>query len=90
MEYEMLDETVIRYVRGSFPNSPSGGMYLCRHPGKDSITVLKPRTPVTVHAVRGSLSACTGHAFVETNTGQFGWVAFQAAKGPGLTESLDF
>ena len=87
---EMLDQPVTRYVHGSYPNSPSGGMYLCRSPGKDGITVLKPHTPVTVHAVRGSLANSTGYAFVETNDGRYGWVAFRATRGMGLVESNDF
>lgn len=91
-EAEMLDQTVIRYVEGSFPKSNSGGMYLCKSPGKEQIALLKPHTPVTVHAVRGSLSESTGYAFVETGTGQFGWVAFQSTRGTGigLAETNDF
>ena len=89
---EMLDQTVIRYVEGSFPKSKSGGMYLCKSPGGEQIALLKPHTPVTVHAVRGSLSESTGYAFVETGTGQFGWVAFQSTRGTGtgLAETNDF
>ena len=88
----MLDQTVIRYVEGSFPKSKSGGMYLCKSPGAEQIALLKPHTPVTVHAVRGSLSESTGYAFVETGTGQFGWVAFQSTRGTGigLAETNDF
>ena len=91
-EAEMLDQTVIRYVEGSFPKSKSGGMYLCKSPGREQIALLKPHTPVTVHAVRGSLSESTGYAFVETGTGQFGWVAFQSTRGTGigLAETNDF
>lgn len=91
-EAEMLDQTVIRYVEGSFPKSKSGGMYLCKSPGGEQIALLKPHTPVTVHAVRGSLSESTGYAFVETGTGQFGWVAFQSTRGTGigLAETNDF
>lgn len=91
-EAEMLDQTVIRYVEGSFPKSKSGGMYLCKSPGAEQIALLKPHTPVTVHAVRGSLSESTGYAFVETGTGQFGWVAFQSTRGTGigLAETNDF
>lgn len=92
LESEMLDQTVIRYVEGSFPKSKSGGMYLCKSPGREQIALLKPHTPVTVHAVRGSLSESTGYAFVETGTGQFGWVAFQSTRGTGtgLAETNDF
>lgn len=92
LEAEMLDQTVIRYVEGSFPKSKSGGMYLCKSPGREQIALLKPHTPVTVHAVRGSLSESTGYAFVETGTGQFGWVAFQSTRGTGigLAETNDF
>ena len=92
LEAEMLDQTVIRYVEGSFPKSGSGGMYLCKSPGKERIDLLKPHTQVTVHAVRGSLSRSTGYAFVETGTGQLGWVAFQSTRGTGigLAETNDF
>ena len=87
---EMLDDPVTRYVRGSNPNSKSGGMYLCRKPSKSAIDLLSPHSPVTVIAVRGSLAKSTGHAFVETSDGRFGWVAFRATKGLGLTASNDF
>lgn len=91
-EYEVLDESVIRYVHGSHPNSSSGGMYLRRSPDKtnNSIRVLPPHTAVTVLAVRGSLKNSTGYAFVETPDGEYGWVNFQAATDIGLSETNDF
>ena len=91
-EYEVLDESVIRYVHGSHPNSSSGGMYLRRSPSKtgNSIRVLPPHTPVTVLAVRGSLKNSTGYAFVETPDGEYGWINFQAATDIGLSETNDF
>lgn len=87
---EMLYDTVVLYVRGSYPNSKSGGMYLNRSPGSDAIVLLKPHTPVTVHAVRGDLASKSGYAFVETGAGQYGWVAFRAKIGLGLCDTNDF
>lgn len=77
LEIEMLDQTVIRYVHGSHPNSSSGGMYLCRKPGESGIRVVKPRSPVTVLAVRGSLENSTGYAFVETTDAEYGWIRIE-------------
>ena len=92
IESEMLSNPITLYVEGSFPDSPSGGMYLCRSPGADRIEIVKPHTPVTAYAVRGNLSNKTGHAFVETGTGHFGWIAFQSQRGTGigLSETNDF
>lgn len=89
---EMLDQTVTLYVVGAWPNSPSGGMWMCKSPGENGIVVLKPHTPVTVHAVRGNLALKDGYAFVETSSGEYGWVNFKASRGTGvgLTDTNDF
>ena len=92
LKNEMLDSSVTLYVVGAWPNSPSGGMWMCESPGENGIVVLKPHTPVTVHAVRGSLALREGYAFVETGSGEFGWVNFKATRGTGvgLTDTNDF
>ena len=91
-DYEMLDESVIRYVHGSHPNSAAGGMYLRRGPSgtNNSIRVLLPHTEVTVIAVRGTLKTSSGYAFVETPDMEYGWVAFQAATDIGLSPTNEF
>ena len=92
LKNEMLDSSVTLYVVGAWPNSPSGGMWMCESPGENGIVVLKPHTPVTVHAVRGSLALREGYAFVDTGSGEFGWVNFKATRGTGvgLTDTNDF
>jgi hypothetical protein len=60
-------------------------MYLCRRPGESSIRLVKPRTPVTVLAVRGSLENSTGYAFVETTGAEYGWISF--GNGNGLVRN---
>ena len=90
MESEMMDQPVINYIKGSNYNSSSGGMYLYRSPDEDRIKVLKPHTPVTIYAVRGSYTNRTGYAFVGTNNGEYGWVKFQAARDIGISETNDF
>ena len=79
----MLDQPLIRYVRGSF-GTASGGIYLCRQAiGKDSITKLDNYTQLTLYAVRGSFA--DGHALVETSDGKLGWVRMDR-----LSETSDF
>lgn len=67
-------------------------MYLCKSPSTDRIELIKPHTPVTVYAVRGNMTLKTGHAFVETSSEQFGWIAFKSQRGTGigLSETNDF
>ena len=80
---ELLDQPLIRYVRGSF-GTASGGIYLCRQAiGKDSITKLDNYTQLTLYAVRGSFA--DGHALVETSDGKLGWVRMDR-----LSETSDF
>ena len=88
----MLGQAVVLYVVGSYPESSSGGMYLCKAPHNESIKTLRSHTPVTAYAVRGSLSEKTGYAFVETSAGEFGWISFKSTTGTGigLSETNDF
>ena len=87
----MLSQPVTMYVHGSYPNSSSGGMYLCRVPKSDHIKLLSPRTKVTVYAVRGgSLEAQSGYAFVEAPGGAYGWVSVMATKDIGLSWTNNF
>ena len=82
-EYEVLEQPVSFVIRGAHPNSISGGTYLRRAPsGSPAIRIIQPNTEVIVLAVRGSLENKTGHIFVETPDGEYGWIRLDVGYMP--------
>ena len=78
LESEILSEPITYYVKGKNEN---GGIYLCRTgggtdaivlPGQTQAYVVRNHTPVTIYAIRGTLTK--GHAFAETSDGKIGWM----------------